>query len=316
MRKKHIFILLMTLTSLFLASCDKGEEINTGKATVSMGKATISVKESKGLFNVPVIVTGEQNGDIKVKVDVKCDDPNCIKDKHFLVTSTEVTIPASKQSVNIEIKSVDDRVINEDRTFSIYIVYAEGATVSEQDKSTLITLLDNDDIPYDRMDGEWTVTARDMLAEDGPKEVTWKTKLSTIVEEDEEGYGSLITMSPWRMWNGETYEGSIDIKQTLSFSYNPSSQTATLTLKLGETMCEGIILGDKDEEGHDLTDCFMRSATPTQTSYTINGSIIGSVNGEFNKITFNLPLMGVLYDTNGQPFSYWFWYENIILTRQ
>lgn len=288
--------------------------MNTGAATVSMGAATYSVKENRGLFTIPVVVAGEQNGDIKVEVEVKSVSANCEVDKHFIVTSTEVVIPASKKSVNIEIKSIDDRIINEDRQFQITIVKAEGASIGTE-KNTLITLLDNDDIPYDRMDGIWVVTASDLLAEQ-PTDISWETRLTTVVDEDADGYGSLITMSPWRMWTGDTYEGAIDIAHSLLFSYNASSQTATVTLKLGEIMCEGIILGGENEDGFNLTNCFMRSATPTQTNYTISGSVIGSVNSDFTKISFNLPLMGLLYDANGMPFSYWFYYNNIELTKK
>lgn len=316
MHNTHIkYIIALVFSLCLITSCKVDENINTADATVSMGEMTYSVKESKGLFTIPVVVSGEQNGDIQVRVEVKSESANCKVDENFFVTSTTVRIPSDKKSVNIEIKSIDDRVINEDRKFSVTIVDAVGAKISSSNNSTLVTLIDNDDIPYDRMDGEWIVTATDFLQE-MPGEVTWTTRFTTVVDDSEEGYGSVITMSPWRMWNGETYEGTIDIKHTLLFSYNASSQTATLTLKLGEIMCEGIILGGENEDGLDLTDCLMRSATPTQTSYTVNGSVIGTVNSEMNKIKFNLPLMGLLFDAKGSPFSYWFYYSDIEMTKK
>lgn len=308
------YIIALVFSLCLITSCKDDEKINSSDATVSMGEMTYSVKESKGLFTIPVVVAGEQNGDIKVRVEVKSESTNCKVDENFIVTSTDVVIPSSKKSVNIEIKAIDDRIINDDRQFSVTIVDAIGAKINSSSNKTLVTLIDNDDIPYDRMDGEWEVTATDFLAE-MPETVTWTTRLTTVVDDSEEGYGSVITMSPWRMWNGETYEGTINIKHNVIFSYNASSQTATLTLKLGETMCEGIVLGDKEND-LDLSNCFMRSATPTQTSYTINGSIIGTVNSELNKIKFNLPLMGLLYDANSTPFSYWFYYSDIEMTKK
>lgn len=315
MQNTHLkYIIALFLSLCLMTSCKDEEKMNTSDATVSMGEMTYSVKESKGLFTIPVVVSGERNGDILVRVEVKSESANCKVDENFIVTSNTVRIPSDRKSVNIEIKSIDDRIINEDRKFSVTIVDAIGAKVSSSNNKTLITLIDNDDIPYDRMDGEWIVTATDFLME-MPGEVTWTTRLTTVVDDSEEGYGSVITMSPWRMWNGETYEGTIDIKHTLLFSYNASSQTATLTLKLGETMCEGIVLGGENEDGLDLTDCFMRSTTPTQTSYTVNGSVIGTVNSEMNKIKFNLPLMGLLFDAKGSPFSFWFYYSDIEMTK-
>lgn len=315
LRNKHItYILFALVCSLCLfSSCDEKKPMNTTDATVSMGEMTMAVKESKGLFYVPVVVSGEQNGEIRVKVEVKSESSNCTVDKNFILTSADIIIPANKKSVNIEIKSIDDREINDDRQFSVSIVNVNGAKVGSSNK-TLVTLLDNDDIPYDRMDGEWIVTAKDDI--DEGRQISWTTRLTTAIDETEEGYGSLITMSPWRMYDGETYEGVLDISHTLAFKYNAASQTATLTLKLGETMCEGIILGGENEDGYDLTNCLMRSAMPTQTSYTTTGSIVGSVSSEFDKITFNLPIVGLLYDANGTRFSLWFSYSDIVLTKK
>lgn len=314
MHSTYKYIMALVFSLCLMTSCKDEENINSSDATVSMGEMTYSVKESKGLFTIPVVVTGEQNGDIKVRVEVKSETANCKVDENFIVTATDVVIPSNKKSVNIEIKAIDDRIINDDRQFSVTITNVVGAKINTANNKTLVTLIDNDDIPYDRMDGEWEVTATNLLTEASEK-VTWTTRLTTVVDDSEDGYGSLITMSPWRMWNGETYAGSINIKHTLMFSYNASSQTATLTLKLGETMCEGVILGDKEDE-LDLTNCFMRSAAPTQTSYTLNGSVIGTVNSDLNKIKFNLPIMGLLYDANSVPFSYWFYYSDIEMTKK
>lgn len=303
-------IIAVAATMSIFCSCSD-DDMNTAEATVSMGEATYSVKENRGLFTIPVVVSGEQNGDIKVAVDVRSVSSNCMVDKHFMVTSTEVVIPSSKKSVNIEIKTVDDREINEDRQFEVSISSVQGASIGTN-KNTLITLIDNDDIPYDRMDGIWTVTATNMLTDDTTP-ATWETRLSTVVDETEAGYGSIITMSPWTIWDGESYDF---ISHTMLFNYSASSQTATVTFKLGEKMCEGIILGGEDEGGFNLTSCFMRSAAPTQTGYTTSGSVIGQVNSDFTQITFNLPLMGLIYDANSMPFSYWFYYSDIVMTKK
>lgn len=314
---KNIFniITMCCLMALMFVSCTDDSTINTTNAVVGMGSSTFSVKENKGIFTVPVVVTGEQNGDIKVTVKVSSTDPSCVEDKQFMVTSKNLIIPQTKKSVNVEIKAIDDRIINPDRSFIITIDKVEGAAISETASATTVILRDNDDIPYDRMDGVWTVHATDMLA-DEPEDITWETRLSTVVDEDSAGYGSVITMSPWRMYGGETYEGTLDIKHTMSFVYNQASQTATVSFRLGETMCEELVFGGEDEQGYNLTNCLLRSATPTQTNYTFNGRVYGTVNNDFTKITFNLPLLGVIFDANESPYSYWFYYSNIEMTRE
>lgn len=312
---RHSLSILFVLAALVCTSCEDEQNLNTLPATVSMGKPSYSVKESKGLFTLPLTASGERNGDIIVDIRVATDE-GCVEDTHFLVTSKQIILPASKETVNVEVKAIDDRAINDDRSFSIEIVSAKGATVSSENARTVVTLLDNDDIPYDRMAGVWTVTAVNEIADNGPETVSWNTVLTTVIDDEEEGYGRTITMSPWRLWNGETYEGVFPITHTLTFHYNTGTQSASVDIKLGEVMCSGVILGGENEDGLNLTDVSMLSATPTQMGYTYNGTVIGTVNEDFNRITFNLPLMGVLEDANNVAFSYWFWYSSIVMTRE
>lgn len=316
MKKTLLYLPIFCLLCLMAVACADENDFNTtADAVVGMEQATYTVKENKGIFLVPITVSGERNGAVEVDVDVVSNDPNCIENKHYIVTSRHLIIPLGKNRVNVEIKTVDDRVINPDRTFGIRIVSAQGAQVSSTLAQTTVTLMDNDDIPYDRMGGKWMITATDELGENGPAQVSWQAQLVTATDEEEDGYGTTIMMSPWRMWNGETYEDVLEIKHSLSFHYNASSQKATLSLKLGEVMASEIILGGENEDGRDLTNCTMRSATPTAVSYTTNGTLTGTVNEDFTQITFNLPLMGLLYDANNLPFSYWFWYSNIVMNK-
>lgn len=315
---KHlIYIYIMLLMAFLMLGCEDDVKLNNyADAIVSMGQANYTVKENKGLFTVPIHVQGDRNGAVEVDVEAKSTDPACVEDVHYLVTSKHIIIPHDKSVGYVEIKAIDDRAINPDRSFSIRIVNVRGAKIADVQQETLVTLMDNDDIPYDRMAGKWVVTATDLLQEGGAQEVSWETTLTTVVDEDEDGYGKNITMSPWRMFNGETYEGMLDITHNLVFRYNAASQTASLDIKLGQVMAEGFALGGENEDGMNLTNCTLRSATASMNSYTTNGTVVGTVNEDFTQITFNLPLMGLLYDASNRPFSYWFYYTDIVLTRK
>lgn len=55
-----------------MVSCSDSNDYNSASnVTVAMQSAQIVTKESKGLFYVPIVVTGEPNGPIKVEVSVK-----------------------------------------------------------------------------------------------------------------------------------------------------------------------------------------------------------------------------------------------------
>ncbi len=294
---KNFFTILLFFafcaSSILLSSCSDDDNINTATATVSMGESTYSIKENKGIFTIPVLVSGEQNGDIKVEVAVAAEGQNCVENKHFIVTSNNVVIPSSKKSVNIEIKAIDDRVINEDRKFKVTIVKAEGASISEQNKSTLVTLMDNDDIPYERMAGKWTVVAyvEDPTSTDNPETTTWETEI-TSVDEGEEGYGVDLFMSPW------VQADYTMLSHGMRFAYNTSSETATVTLPLGTTMAEGLDFG-KDDLGNDFSVSSVVSATIGMSIVT-SGQVVGEVNSDFTRIVFSMPIAGMIYNENGQ----------------
>lgn len=311
---------MLCLTAVSFVACEDDENLNSRSGvSVSIEKLEYKVKENKRLFNIPIIVTEAEgtsrNGNINVDVEVTPYDEDCVENVHYIVTSKHIIIPASKKRANIEIKIVDDRKINEDRKFFVRITSAKGAEIIADKCSTKITLLDNDDIPYDRMEGKWLVRVKDLIDENAVDSVWWETNLSIVPDESEEGYGSIITMAPWRMWNGETYEGMLDIKHTLMFKYDNRSQQASLELKLGQIMASGFVLGGEDENGNDLTSCSLMSVTPTATGHTTNGTVLGTVSPDFEQITFNLPVMGLLRDARDVPFSYWFGYEGIVMTR-
>lgn len=292
--KSTILALLAIVASVVtMSSCQDDETVNSATATVGMGKSTFSVKENKKIFNVPVVVTGEQNGDINVTVEVSSIDPACVENKHYIVTSKSLRIPKSKKSVNVEIKAIDDRIINPDRSFQLKIVKAEGATINEQLSSTTVILMDNDDIPYERMAGTWVVTAHaeDPSLEEEPIITTWETVI-TALDEEEDGYGVDLTMSPWVM-NEYTM-----FSHPMRFSYDKTSETATLTLPLGSTMGTELDFG-KDDLGNDFTSSKVISAT-IGLNIVSTGQIVGQVSPDFTKIVFDRPFVGMIYNEQGQ----------------
>lgn len=305
---KSIFkILSLSLAVFAFAACSDDEPINSNDATVCMGEAEYSVKENKGIFTIPVVAEGERNGSILITVEVKDFDQSCVENKNYIVTSKSIIMPKEKNTVNVEIMAVDDRELNEDRKFSVSITAAKGAKVGGQN-TTLVTLLDNDNIPYDRMGGIWTVTAVNELSEK-PETVSWDMQLVTAIDESEPGYGKTITMVDWRTWDGEVYDF---LSHTASFNYNERTQTATLDLTMGEVMADSLSFGTSPE----LMYCSVRSAIPTQTSFSFNGTVVGTVNEDFTKVVFNLPLLGIVQDSNARPYSYMFWYSDIVMTKK
>lgn len=313
MKKIYSILTLCLFLSAALVSCSDDEEMNKGNATVSFLTAEHSVKESKGIFNIPIIVTGDQNGPIEVNVEVSSNDANCKEDVHYLVTSKKLIIPANKKTVNVEIKSVDDRVINDDRHFSIHIASARGASVSSDHATANVTLRDNDDIPYERMAGKWTFTANNL---DWDAPMSYDINFSVVYDESDPLYGSLITVQPWAIFNGD--QPIFDDKgkclvHPMTFHHDAKTGKTTVDMRMGTIMADEIDFGFDEETKTDLHQASIRSAIYGMAGFVYSGTITGEVNEDFTEIKFPEAtiLSFVIFNTNGAPYTPYGAFNNI-----
>lgn len=168
---KYIKIFALTLGMLSLTACSDNDDFNTSpNVTVEMASSELSVNENGGLINVPVKLSGEANGPVKVQLKVEgCGEipavpyveNNGVWDGNYIVTSETLNIPAGETSVNVEIRLIDDIIETGDRTFSVTIISCEGATIGNI-ASTLVTVADNEALPtYDLIQGDWKMTYTD-----------------------------------------------------------------------------------------------------------------------------------------------------------
>lgn len=146
--------MLLAVTAFFAACSDDDASWNSNAdVTVEMGKTEVKVKEGAGLFNVPIVVKGETTAPVRVHVSMRESGSNpAKKDVNYIVTDTTIVI--SDGAGKVEIKTVDDDEINENRTFEVYIVSADGAKVGAN-SSTTVVLRDNDSEFYEKLQGVW-----------------------------------------------------------------------------------------------------------------------------------------------------------------
>jgi hypothetical protein len=135
MKLSKIFLLAGAV--LAFASCSEKEEWNTSEgALVGMANPTLVISEAKGLFNLPISVTGERNAEVQVTVEVTPVEETdkvvtATEDVNYIVTSKVIKVPADKTTGNIEVMTVDDAEINNARQFVVTVVSVEGATIDE-----------------------------------------------------------------------------------------------------------------------------------------------------------------------------------------
>ena len=153
----YLKIYTLFLCAVLIAACsDDEEQFNSGAATVNLQETAMTVKESAGLCTVPVVVTGEHTGTIRVTFELK--DHNAKEDENYIVTTKTLLIPAGQETMNFEFKTVDDKLVNDDRSFDVEIADVEGASIGENKRLT-VTIKDNDSICH-RQAQSWAVLER------------------------------------------------------------------------------------------------------------------------------------------------------------
>lgn len=137
---KRFAILLLPLAMM---ACNDDDGLNTGTATVEFQSSEIEIKELTSSLNLPIIVKGEHNGLIKVRIEMKENNSGFENDKDILITDNNFLIPAGIESVNIEtLLSIANDEISQNRFFSIAIVDVEGATMGTN-TTCKINILEN-----------------------------------------------------------------------------------------------------------------------------------------------------------------------------
>lgn len=294
MKINKIFACLL-VSAMFAACSDDDTSWNSGSATVSMEQEEMTVKENKGIFNVPVVVEGTQNGPIQVTVEVAETGTNAAKeDINYIVTSKTILIPEDATSGNIEISTVDDGDINDSRTFTVSIVSANGAQIGSN-KTTAVELKDNDAAFYEKLQGAWTMTTAE-----GDN---WKVNIVGY-DEGESGYDEVLYITGAMGYSWTTIP--------VIYNFDMSTQQGSLSIPFGELFAENVGFSG-------LGNCDVYTGGVNGNQMVFSGSISGSWSEDFKEITFeeNKPLYLFLAPTGTTEFNGYAWsnFSNIKLSR-
>ncbi len=143
---RYLKYLVSCLIPLAFVACSEDDEmpLNTGNATVSFSQSTIEIKESVTSINLPIVVSGEHNGNIRVTATMTNSSEGLEKDKNVIITTETLNIPAGTETVNLEVRleGVTNEEIVSGRNITFEIKGAEGASISGQSTCT-INILEN-----------------------------------------------------------------------------------------------------------------------------------------------------------------------------
>lgn len=178
---------MLVLAGALFTACSDDETTNTNSGvTVEFESSTMAIRENAGYINVPVKISGARNGNVHFTVTTAEVGSNPAKeDVHYLVTTKNYNLNVDtlkSNTVNVQVKIVNDSEENDARQFSLTIASAEGATLGSTTTET-ITINDDDSSLYGKFSGTWVLSGMlDTGSDDGAqafeKEVTIGTATS------------------------------------------------------------------------------------------------------------------------------------------
>lgn len=298
MKYIKLFMLMAAVTLLGACSSDDDSWNSAADVTVGMQSQNMIVSEGKGVFNVPIEVKGETDGNVFVTVEVKEVGENPAKeDVNYYVT--DKTISISDGTGNVEIETVDDDDINDPRTFQVTIVDAKGAKISEN-ASTTISLKDNDAEFYSKLQGKWKMTCKN--ARTGA-EINWDVKITGASDESEADYNKKLYI---------TGMGGAESEVWLSFNYDKETRQGTVAFdQLGTYMMFAANYGDP------LGVCGVVPFNLLDGKLT-DTPITGTWSADLKTVTFGegtFVAYLVDYETGADKNAAWFKIKDIKLTR-
>lgn len=291
--------MLLAVTAFFAACSDDDASWNSNAdVTVEMGKTEVKVKEGAGLFNVPIVVKGETTAPVRVHVSMRESGSNpAKKDVNYIVTDTTIVI--SDGAGKVEIKTVDDDEINENRTFEVYIVSADGAKVGAN-SSTTVVLRDNDSEFYEKLQGVWKMKYVD--ANGAAKE--WSVTV-TGGDEESEDYNHYLYVSGMM-----GYDWTMAV---LKYDYDKATKQGSLAFdELGD-----YVFADGVDFGLGNAPNSVRLFSKDGRNLTTE-PIGGTWSADFKTVTFDADkvLCGGIFGSDGSFTGYtWFSAKSITMVR-
>lgn len=300
MKLNKIFAFGLLAFALTACSDDDDAKFNSASGvTVSMQQTEISVtKKFTGVYyNVPVIVTGDANGPIKVTVEVSAvSDLPATEGEDFRITQKTIVIGTDSKIGNIQFYPIGSDEETESAEFLVTITSAEGAQIGTQ-KTTEVLLK----VPtvYEKLQGAWTWTGTDYF-DDVPAQFNLTC---TGLAEGDTGYGTVLYFSGFMGYNWCSLGAEYLVDEATGLS--------TLSFPLAQVVAEGVNFGSSGV--HDVG-----LVSISGSSLVANGAIDGQVSPDLKSVTFdpNDVFAGSLV-TNGQlTGSLWFGFLEMSMTKK
>lgn len=223
---------MLTVAAVVFASCSDDDTFNTLQTTVGFEQETIAIKENVGYYNVPIAIDGYRNGDVSVEIVAEGTGANpAVEGKNFLITDKTLSLLAENDTtnaavLNVQLQTLDDKEINDDREVTLTIKSAQGATVTTS--KVVITLRDNDAAFFEKFYGTWTI--KGVYASSG-KAFEKNVVLTGPNDETDPDYNKKLWATAPALFNVGV---ALDCEWPFYFTFDKDTKTGTLSFGLYE----------------------------------------------------------------------------------
>lgn len=243
---KYTKFLAALLGIAAFASCKNDDDkivYNTAEGvTVYMENTDVAFKESRGLVNVPFKVKGTSNGYITVIFSIE--EQGAVEDANFFITDKSINLEAGAEEGNLELVLVDDYDLNDPRKFIVKIQSVQGASAGNPSE-TVVTIEDNDNMPYERLAGEWQMFYGDPEG----KNQTMKNVRINDYGEHEYGYNQTYTITGLVGSAPSVAAGRLNVRATFDHKATSDSDPGVSTINIAYDQDLRVEVGDNTYNG-------------------------------------------------------------------
>lgn len=274
MKITKIFAIALAAITMTACSDDDNGLNSASGVTVDFEGATMEVNEDQDFFQIPVMVTGETNGDIKVTIEIVApaegDEDAAQEVKDYIITSNTITIPQGSAVGAFEVRNVwEQGVVTPDKVFTVKIVKVEGAEIGAINQ-TAVTII-NIDNAYTALLGRWTLNATNYKTGEA---VNYVVTFSVPSYPEDEEVGHLI--------NAFGYQGDADMFIPIWFDIDEYGEVEYVGIPL-DYLTSNYYYNFGSSVGYAL----LCTSSIYNNSWVQSGDIEGTINEDHNEITFD-----------------------------
>lgn len=307
-------IALALSLGLVLASCEETQK-GAGDATIGFANSTYKYKESAGLVKIPVVFTGEpKEYPITFSVSVASDDPGISLDTLVHFTQTEKLKNSGVDApIYVEFQIFDNDYINDSRFMTLTLTDINGATATNA--STKVEIADNDNNPYEKLWGNWTLTGYKVSDNSS---ASWDVNISGGFTEEEVEANADKVLVCWG-FNGyqEDVTGKAEPGHQPVWYMDYDESTRSLSVQVG-TMLANIFNFSIDGYSSFELKTASLLMTDENADFSERVQIPATFSEDLNTITFNpnYALAAVIYGDGAYTNYYWAGFHTVVMKRK